>query len=98
MPLFIVEPADGMSAPTLGISVTRLGSQCGHQIHASFRSMRDVAGAYGTDRCWQYLGSDTDPVFDTALSASLLDPMAFYLFAIKLPSLLRRSVQRYLSR
>jgi len=94
MPLFIVEPADGMSAPTLGILVTRLGSQCGHQIHASFRSMRDIAGAYDPYRCWQYLGSDTDSAYDTVLSASLLDPMAFYLFAIKLLSLLRSLLQR----
>jgi len=94
MPLFIVEPADGMSAPTLGISVTRLGSQCGHQIHALLRSMRNVAGAYGTDRRWQYSGSNTGSAFDTALNASLLDPMAFHLFAIKLSNLLRYLLQR----
>ena len=94
MPLFIREPADGMSAPTLGISVTHLGNQCGHQIHASFRSMRDTAGAYDPDRCWQHLGNDTDPTYDTALNASLPNLTASYLFAIKLFSSLRRSLQR----
>lgn len=56
--------------------------------------MRDTAGVLDSDRCWQYLGSDTDSAFDPAPNASLRDLMASYLFTIILSGLLRYSLRR----